>query len=118
MPSWGLIVEETCGYQDRRWEATHLGEFDGTRQQALTRLLKFAKTYEPAHPRLPKRRLVYEAADGYIVFVRGATETFHLRFSVAELVHDTYAPARPQGRPEPAAEPEDAVPANHGRRKS
>ena len=94
MPTWGLIVEETGGYRDRRWEGFPLGEFEGTREEAMARLLKHAKSHRPEHPRIPKQRLVYETADGYIVFVKGATETFHLRFSIAELVHDSAAKRR------------------------
>ena len=91
MPRWGLIVEETCGYRDRRWEGTRLATFDGTREEALAMLLERAKTYQPEHPRVPKRRQIYRQDDGFLALVRGATETFFLRFSVAELVHDSDA---------------------------
>ncbi len=94
VPTWGLIVEETGGLRDRRWEAFPLGDFEGTREEAMARLLERAKTHRPEHPRIAKRRTIYETIDGYIVFVKGATETFHLRFSVAELVHDSASQKR------------------------
>ncbi|QPP06195.1 hypothetical protein G4Z16_07080 [Streptomyces bathyalis] len=89
MPRWGLIVEETGGFRDRRWEAFLLGEFDGTREDALAKLLERAKAFKPEHPRIVRRQTIYAIADGYLVMSKGATETFHHRFSVAELVHDT-----------------------------
>jgi hypothetical protein len=82
-------VEETGGLRDRRWEAFPLGDFDGTHEEAMALLLERAKKFRPEHPRIQKRRMIYRTTDGYLVLVKGATETFHLRFSVAELVHDS-----------------------------
>ena len=96
MPRWGLIVEGTGGLRDRRWEAFPLGEFDGTREEAPAKLLERAKTHRPEHPRIVRQRLIYGTADGCLVMVRGTgcAETFHLRFSVAEVVYDSAAQKR------------------------
>lgn len=92
MQYWGLIAEGHTGYRDyKRWNAAHLGTVYGTREQAMATLLESAKQFRPEHPRKPMQRWIYRTGDGYIAFVRGATETFPLRFSLAELVYDSGA---------------------------
>ena len=83
------MVEETGGFKDRRWEAFLLGEYEGSREDALAQLLERAKAFKPEHPRIVRRQRIFAVTDGYLVLSKGATETFHHRFSVAELIHDS-----------------------------
>jgi hypothetical protein len=97
---WGLIVETTTGGGSaRHWAADVLGEVRGTREEALRELEAHAQRYRPQHPFSPQRSRVFRDGDGFLMVVEGRTETFHTRFSVGELIHDSDAGSGPDGTP-------------------
>ncbi|WP_326777212.1 hypothetical protein [Streptomyces sp. NBC_01445] len=125
MATWGLIVEMTVGTGERKhMEASVLGHVEGSREQALAELAERIGRYTPEHPRSPKRSRIFRTADGFLLVIDGAWQSFSSRFTVAELVKDSAAPPpEPQPTPVPtpegtaaptAAPPEDAVQAPSG----
>ncbi|AXK33159.1 hypothetical protein DVA86_11375 [Streptomyces armeniacus] len=88
---WGLIVEENHGYgrANKLWAPHVIGHLEGTHEQAMRALRKQARDFSPVHPTSPRRRRLYEQADGILLVVDGVTDTYHCRFSVAELIHDS-----------------------------
>ncbi|WP_406109006.1 hypothetical protein OG698_40085 [Streptomyces sp. NBC_01003] len=125
MATWGLIVEMTVGTGERKhMEASVLGHVEGSREQALAELAECIGRYTPEHPRSPKRSRIFRTADGFLLVIDGAWQSFSSRFTVAELVKDSAAPPpEPQPTPVPtpedtatptAAPPEDAAPASSG----
>ncbi|MFD5122968.1 hypothetical protein [Streptomyces sp. NPDC058385] len=123
MATWGLIVEMTVGTGERKhMEASVLAHVDGSREEALAELGEWIGRYTPEHPRSPKRTRVFRTADGFLLVVDGAWQTFSSRFTVAELVKDSAAPqpspslvpSPEEAAPPPAAPPEDAAPAPSG----
>ncbi|MFD7205131.1 hypothetical protein [Streptomyces sp. NPDC059893] len=115
MATWGLIVEMTVGTGERKhMEASVLAHVEGSREEALAELGECIGRYTPEHPRSPKRTRIFRTADGFLLVIDGAWQTFSSRFTVAELVKDSAAP-QPVPPPEdpappPAAPPEDAAP--------
>ncbi|MFB8273151.1 MULTISPECIES: hypothetical protein [unclassified Streptomyces] len=111
MATWGLIVEMTVGTGERKhMEASVLAQVEGSREEALAELGEWIGRYTPEHPRSPKRSRVFRTADGFLLVVDGAWQSFSSRFTVAELVKDSAAP-RPEPQPTPLPTPEDAAPA-------
>ncbi|MEK8142019.1 hypothetical protein NKH18_03370 [Streptomyces sp. M10(2022)] len=94
MPKWGLMVEQNLGYgrQQRMWSAGVMDHVDGTREEALAALRQRAERFVPVHPANPKRRALYRSDDGFLLVIDGVWQSFHLRFSVAELLYDSAAP--------------------------
>ncbi|MCT2591269.1 hypothetical protein LHJ74_15370 [Streptomyces sp. N2-109] len=90
---WGLLVEENEGFggQRRVWSPTIIGHMDGTREEAMKALRGRAERYTPTHPSSPRRRLLYENTDGFLLVVEGATQDFHCRFTLATLLSDSAA---------------------------
>lgn len=115
MATWGLIVEMTVGTGERKhMEASVLAHVEGSREEALAELGEWIGRYTPEHPRSPKRSRIFRTADGFLLVIDGAWQTFSSRFTVAELVKDSATP-QPVPPPEdaappPAAPPEDAAP--------
>ncbi|MFI8792824.1 hypothetical protein [Streptomyces sp. NPDC055105] len=110
MATWGLIVEMTVGTGERKhMEASVLTHVEGSREEALAELGEWIGRYTPEHPRSPKRSRIFRTADGFLLVVDGAWQTFSSRFTVAELVKDSAAPA-PDPQPTPVPTPEDAAP--------
>ncbi|MEV6105951.1 hypothetical protein AB0M28_14720 [Streptomyces sp. NPDC051940] len=104
MTRWGLIVEETTGSGEAaRWTPRVLAVVDGGRGEALARLERFARQYQPQHPMMPKQRWLFETADGFLLFLEGRRSEYHCRFSAVELVCDSTGYERPSG-------PQDAPP--------
>ncbi|MEV6701554.1 hypothetical protein AB0M68_31065 [Streptomyces sp. NPDC051453] len=125
MATWGLIVEMTVGTGERKhMEASVLAHVEGSREEALAELGEWIGRYTPEHPRSPKRSRIFRTADGFLLVIDGAWQTFSSRFTVAELVKDSAAPqpvpppedaaAPEEAAPPPAAPPEDAAPAPSG----
>ncbi|MFD8777727.1 hypothetical protein OHU25_10595 [Streptomyces sp. NBC_00117] len=111
MATWGLIVEMTVGTGERKhMEASVLTHVEGSREEALAELGEWIGRYTPEHPRSPKRSRIFRTADGFLLVIDGAWQTFSSRFTVAELVKDSAAPA-PEPQPTPVPTPEDAAPA-------
>jgi hypothetical protein len=111
MATWGLIVEMTVGTGERKhMEASVLAHVEGSREEALAELGEWIGRYTPEHPRSPKRSRIFRTADGFLLVVDGAWQTFSSRFTVAELVRDSAAPP-PEPQPTPVPTPEDAAPA-------
>ncbi|MET8567096.1 hypothetical protein [Streptomyces sp. NPDC004783] len=106
--TWGLVVETTVGTGERKHTETHVAaHVTGTRQEALAELERRARSYVPAHPLSHKRRRLLRAQDGAILLVvDGAWRSYLTRFTVAELLEDSDAPA-----PEPVVAGEPAAPA-------
>ncbi|GAA2313886.1 hypothetical protein OKJ48_10415 [Streptomyces kunmingensis] len=114
MPTWGLVVEMTVGMGERKHaEAYVLAHVEGTRDEALAELEDRVRRHAPEHPRNPKRRRMFRTGDGFLLVVDGAWQSFSTRFTVAELLADSAAPAPEpvaEPAPVPASEPVDAVP--------
>ncbi|KUJ68589.1 hypothetical protein ACZ90_17030 [Streptomyces albus subsp. albus] len=108
MARWGLIAETSVRWgEGRDWTATVLGYAEGTREFALRELEKQARQRFPApgRRRSPQVRFFREG-DGFLMIVGERMQT---RYTVAELLYDSEAPAPAQ--PEPgAAVPQDAEP--------
>jgi hypothetical protein len=103
--TWGLVVETTVGTGERKHtEAQVVGQVAGSRQEALAELERRARSYSPTHPLSPRRRRLLRVADGFLLVVDGAWQSFVTRFTVAELLEDSAAPKVPE--PEVGASPE------------
>ncbi|MEV6050715.1 hypothetical protein [Streptomyces sp. NPDC052107] len=93
MTTWGLVVETTVGIGERKHvEAQVVAHVSGTRAEALAELERRARRYAPEHPRSPVRRRLLKEADGFLLVVDGAWQSFATRFTVAELLEDSAAP--------------------------
>ncbi|MFI8513650.1 hypothetical protein ACIGHB_21200 [Streptomyces sp. NPDC085460] len=104
--TWGLVIEMTVGMGERKhMEAYVLAHVTGTREDALAELERRARNHSPAHPRNPRRRRLLRQGDGFLLVVDGAWQSYVSRFTVAELLEDSAAPA-PREEPLPAPEPE------------
>ncbi|MGW6295370.1 hypothetical protein [Streptomyces sp. NPDC055058] len=111
--TWGLVVETTVGTGQRKHtEAQVVAHVTGSRAEALEELERRARTYRPWHPTSPKRRRLLRVDDGFLLVVDGAYQSFGTRFTVAELLADSDAPATPDPAPEGAPEPQEP-PAPH-----
>ncbi|WP_190018692.1 hypothetical protein [Streptomyces lucensis] len=77
-------------------EANVVAYVRGTRAQALAELERRARSYSPEHPRSPRRRRLLRASDGFLLVVDGVWQSFVTRFTVAELLEDSDAPAVPE----------------------
>ncbi|MEU9112590.1 hypothetical protein AB0D04_12515 [Streptomyces sp. NPDC048483] len=109
MATWGLIIEMTVGAAERkRVEAYVLAHVEGAREEALAELERRARSFRPEHPRSPKRRRLFRNGDGFLLVSDGALQSYSVRFTLAELLDDTAAPAEPAATRE--VEPEPAVP--------
>ncbi|MFB7939637.1 hypothetical protein [Streptomyces sp. NPDC056049] len=96
-PTWGLVMETTVGMGERkRTEATVLAHVTGSREEALAELERRARSHTPAHPLSPRRRRLLRQDDGFLLVVDGAWQSYVTRFTVAELLEDSAAPARPE----------------------
>lgn len=109
--TWGLVVESTVGTGERKHtEAQVVAHVEGTRGEALAELERRARAHVPTHPLSHRRRRLLRDGDGFLLVVDGAWHSFITRFTVAELLEDSAAPAAPEpvGRtpsePEPVAE--------------
>ncbi|MFC9547992.1 hypothetical protein ACFTXK_25675 [Streptomyces sp. NPDC056956] len=110
--TWGLVVETTVGTGQRKHtEAQVVAHVTGSRAEALEELERRARTYRPWHPTSPKRRRLLRVDDGFLLVVDGAYQSFGTRFTVAELLADSDAPAAPDPGPEEVREPAPAAPA-------
>ncbi|WP_282691988.1 hypothetical protein [Streptomyces sp. CC208A] len=106
MPTWGLVVEMTVGTGERKHvEAYVVAHVTGSREEALAELEQRARNFVPAHPVSPKRRRLLREGDTLLLVVDGAWQSYLTRFTVAELLEDSAAPAAPVV-PEPIPEPE------------
>ncbi|MCT2591268.1 hypothetical protein LHJ74_15365 [Streptomyces sp. N2-109] len=90
--TWALLVEETRGSRERFWASRVLGQVEGTREEAMTVLRAEALQFKPKHPKSVLRRRLFQDADGFLMLLEGATQDFHCRFTLSELVYDTDAP--------------------------
>ncbi|GAA1424643.1 hypothetical protein GCM10009601_29770 [Streptomyces thermospinosisporus] len=90
----------------KRTEAQVVALVEGTREEALAELERRAREHVPTHPFHHKRRRLLRSHDGFLLIVDGAWSSFLTRFSVAELLEDSAAPAP---GPEPAVEEPDPV---------
>ncbi|WP_225821793.1 hypothetical protein [Streptomyces naphthomycinicus] len=97
MPTWGLVVETTVGTGERKHIEAHVvAHVTGTREEALAELERRARSHSPEHPRSPQRRRLLRQDDGFLLVVDGAWQSFGTRFTVAELLEDSAAPAAPE----------------------
>ncbi|MFD5500237.1 hypothetical protein ACFWJS_11020 [Streptomyces sp. NPDC127061] len=115
MAIWGLVIETTVGVGERKHtEAYVLTHVEGTREEALVELERRARRHTPEHPRSPKRRRLFRERDGFLLVIDGAWQSFSTRFTVAELLDDSAAPAPPPttevAPPEAEPDPADTVP--------
>ncbi|MFI9251823.1 hypothetical protein [Streptomyces sp. NPDC053069] len=97
MTTWALVVEMTLGAgEGKHMEAHVVAHVSGTRAEALAELERRARNHSPEHPRSPRRRRLLRDGDGFLVVVDGAWQSFATRFTVAELLEDSAAPAAPE----------------------
>ncbi|MEZ7002253.1 hypothetical protein [Streptomyces sp. AD55] len=93
MTTWGLIVETTVGFGERKHtEAYVVAHFTGSREEAFAELERRARRHTPEHPMSPKRRRLLRWSDGFLLVVDGAWQSFVTRFTVAELLADSDTP--------------------------
>ncbi|MFD6230271.1 hypothetical protein ACFWFZ_25885 [Streptomyces sp. NPDC060232] len=112
MTTWGLILETTVGFGERKHtEAYVVAHVEGPREAALAELERRARAYSPEHPRSPQRRRLFRSGDGFLLVIDGAWQSHATRFAVAELMDDTDrpAPAEAGGGTAPAP-PQPATP--------
>lgn len=108
MTTWGLVIETTTGAGERKHtEAYVVAHVLGSRAEALAELERRARSYSPEHPRSPRRRRLLREGDGFLLVVDGAWQSFVTRFTVAELLEDSAAPAAPE--PEAGEAPDGPV---------
>ncbi|MFD5252534.1 hypothetical protein ACFWM5_06760 [Streptomyces bobili] len=111
MATWGLVIETTVGIGERKHsEAYVLAHVEGTRDEALVELEQRARHHSPEHPRSPKRRRLFRESDGFLLVIDGAWQSFSTRFTVAELLEDSAAPAKPARLPKGEPAPVTAAP--------
>src|SRR5882762_274776 len=81
---WYVLIEETIGAgEGQRWSLTKILEFDH-RADALKKAVDMAKDYQPRHPTMERRRKIFRVGeDTWVVWLEGATRSYHLRISVA-----------------------------------
>ncbi|MFG3191902.1 hypothetical protein [Streptomyces omiyaensis] len=105
--TWGLVVETTVGIGERKHvEATVVAHVTGSREEALAELERRARSYSPSHPLSPRRSRLLRQGDGFLLVVDGAWQSYVTRFTVAELLVDSAAPApAPEPDPWPVEEP-------------
>lgn len=109
-PTWALVVETTQGIGQRKhMVARVLAHVGGSREEALAELERQARDYVPEHPSSPRRRRLLRTGDGFLLVVEGAWQTFGTRFTVAELLEDSAAPAAPEPVVEAPPAPEPVV---------
>ncbi|WP_250400966.1 hypothetical protein [Streptomyces cellostaticus] len=77
-------------------EASVVAHVTGSRTEALAELERRARVHLPAHPLSARRRRLLRQGDGFLLVVDGAWQSFATRFTVAELLEDSAAPAAPQ----------------------
>ncbi|WP_406729374.1 hypothetical protein WJ438_39400 [Streptomyces sp. GD-15H] len=110
MTTWGLVIETTVGVGERKHtEAYVVAHVTGSREEALAELERRARSHSPAHPRSPKRRRLLRQDDGFLLVIDGAWQSFVTRFTVAELLEDSDAPAAPEPVVEASGAPAAAV---------
>ncbi|MEU1408488.1 hypothetical protein ABZ471_40405 [Streptomyces sp. NPDC005728] len=113
MTIWGLVIETTLGAGDRKHTEAHVVAYvSGSRVEALAELERRARIHSPEHPRSPRRRRLLRESDGFLLVIDGAWQSFVTRFTVAELLEDSAAPAAPEpveAPSEPAASPGESV---------
>ncbi|MGW6786705.1 hypothetical protein [Streptomyces sp. NPDC054987] len=114
MTTWGLILETTVGFGERKHtEAYVVAHVEGSREAALAELERRARAYSPEHPRSPRRRRLFRSGDGFLLVIDGAWQSHATRFAVAELMDDTDRPAPSEADGEVApARQEPAAPAS------
>ncbi|MFE5796919.1 hypothetical protein ACFQ8C_30680 [Streptomyces sp. NPDC056503] len=102
----------TVGLGERKHtEASVVAQITGEREEALRELERRARDFTPTHPLSPKRRRLLRQADGFLLVVDGAWQSYVTRFTLAELLEDSAAPEpaarEPEHRPErePESEP-------------
>ncbi|MGW2376556.1 hypothetical protein [Kitasatospora sp. NPDC001683] len=84
-----------------------LAYVEGTREEALAELERHARRFLAHHPKQRKRRRLFRNGDDFLMVVDYFARSLGTRFTIAELLEDTAAPAKPTdthtARPEPAA---------------
>jgi hypothetical protein len=85
---WKVLIEEQLGGgESRTWRLSQVFDAGPERAGALALAHRLAREYVPKHPWSPSRRDLFRAWDGcWLVRVKGATQTFHFRVTVAEYV--------------------------------
>ncbi|MFE0578464.1 hypothetical protein [Streptomyces sp. NPDC058874] len=113
MTIWGLVIETTVGVGERKHTEAHVvAHISGSRAEALTELERRARSHTPEHPRSPRRRRLLRESDGFLLVVDGAWQSFVTRFTVAEVLEDSAAPAVPEPvevSSEPVTSPGESV---------
>lgn len=109
-PTWWLVVETTVGTGERKHtEAQVVAHVEGTREEALAELERRARSHVPTHPLNHRRRRLLRDPGGFLLVVDGTWRSFITRFTVAELLEDSAAPAVPEPVVEAPPRPEPVV---------
>ncbi|POX63118.1 hypothetical protein C3492_13220 [Streptomyces sp. Ru62] len=109
MATWGLIRETNVKHWDSYITETHvLAYVEGTYEEALAELERHARHALAHHPKRRKRRRLFRDGDDFLMVVDdGAWRSSGTRFTAAELLEDTAAPAKPTNACEPTKESMD-----------
>ena len=85
--SYAVVIEQTVGSgEGMRWAIEPepwLLDHGTSRDQARALLRDLAETFRPQHPWSPQSRQVLQISpDSYLVYVVGATKSFHMRLTL------------------------------------
>ncbi|MER6683711.1 hypothetical protein [Streptomyces olivaceoviridis] len=109
MATWGLIREASVKHWDSYITETHVFAYvEGTYEEALVELERHARHAMAHHPKKRKRRRLFRNGDDFLMVVDDAAwRSSGIRYTVAELLEDTAAPAKPTHAREDARESTD-----------
>ncbi|MFI1837346.1 hypothetical protein [Streptomyces olivaceoviridis] len=97
MATWGLIREASVKHWDSYITETHVFAYvEGTYEEALVELERHARHAMAHHPKKRKRHRLFRNGDDFLMVVDDAAwRSSGIRYTVAELLEDTAAPAKP-----------------------
>ncbi|MDT7800480.1 MAG: hypothetical protein QOI78_3913 [Actinomycetota bacterium] len=81
---WWVVIEEQGGAGDARGWSVAEAERYPDRESAEDEAYLLAKQHRPARPWSPQGRTVLRVAGGYLVLIKGKTDTYQFRVSLGE----------------------------------
>ncbi|MGH8878722.1 MAG: hypothetical protein ACRD0P_15510 [Stackebrandtia sp.] len=87
---WYVLIFEERGLRDvRRRELVETVKVGPDLAEARAKAEAQAGTWEPEHPMMPSRRMVFRtSADSWVVDITGATTAYYFEVRLAQLVAD------------------------------
>ncbi|WP_066361098.1 hypothetical protein [Herbidospora mongoliensis] len=88
MSQWRVLIEENVGGpRNKEWRISDIYQVKGERPEARSIAYELAVRHVPHHPMNLGSRSVYRISDDeYLTTIKGATEKYHYRVVVAELL--------------------------------